>query len=269
MATPEPSIPSDCWEQPEKTFVNEGGAKSITRRFRGKHSVLTTFAGQYNVGSTKHDNLPLQTIRLTREVGDPNLGSLELVFSAPVQDQGGSNTATEIGVVWQMRHTQKMISIYRYCGDSEGASANRGRIEQWRKGTDAYLYANYQWRDKVGAIHTLTNRDQLLAAKFKAGFETVMRFYPTITKTTTYSSGKIEDIGAGLAHIESSMDAPTGWASAAAAWMKIGDDLSYDSSTGKQTRTETWLGEESFDTNFYGEADAGDPDAGRWDWGTI
>jgi hypothetical protein len=271
MATQEPDIPTGCYEQPEKTLVNAGGAKTITRKFRGPHSSLVTFANGYSIGNTEHDGLPLQSVRLAREVGDPNLGTLDLTFAKPNQDQGGSNTATVIGVTWQLRHTQKMVSVYRYCGDSQGASANRGRIEQWRKGTDAYLYQNFQWRDKVGAVHTLTGRDQMLAAKFRAGFETVMRFYPTITKTTIYTHGKIEGVGDGLAHINSkaTMGAPSGWGDSAAAWLKVGDDLSYDSSTGKQTRTEAWLGEESFDANFYGEENSQNPDAGRWEWGSI
>lgn len=265
----EPSVPAGVYEQPEKSLTNEGGAKTITRKFRGPHGDLVTFANSYTIGDTTHDGVPLANVRLTREVGNPNLGTLELTFSAPEQGQGGASNATVLGTTWQLRHTQKMVSIYRYCGDSLGASANRGRIEQWRKGTDAYLYENFAWRDKVGAIHTLQNRDLLLAAKFRAGFETVMRFYPTIQKTTIYSHGKVANIGAGLAHIDTPSGAPSGWTSAAAAWLKIGDDLTFDAASGKQTRTESWLGEESFDTNFYGEPDAGNPDLGRWDWGSI
>ena len=263
----EPVVPAGIYEQPEYTVTNEGGARSVTRTFRGLHADLVSFANSYAIGSTTHDGLPLSSVRLTREPGESaaQAGTLTLTFSKAEQGQGGSASATELSTTWQMRHTQKMVSIYRYCGDSLGASANRGRIEQWRKGTDAFLFQNFQWRDKVGAVQTLTGRDQLLAAKFRAGFETVMRFYPTIMKTTQYSHGKISNIGAGLATIVTagSIGAPTGWTDAAAAWMKIGDDLSFDASSGKQTRTETWLGEESFDKNFYGTG------SDRWDWGTI
>lgn len=261
-------------EQPEFTAENQSGSQSITRTFKGYYSDLATFAQSLTIGTADFAGIKLRSKKLDRTVGPngSNLGVLTLVYGEIDQGNGsGGSAATRTGVRWSMKHTQKLISIYRYCGDSNAASADRGRIEQWRKGTDAYLYQNFQWRDKVGAIHTLSGRDQLLAGKFRAGFESVMRFYPTIQCVESFTKGTISGIGSGLATITAAADikdssggaAPSGWTGAAAAWLKIGDDLTFDAGSGVQTRTQSWLGEESFDVNFYGTGND------RWAWGSV
>lgn len=258
----EPTIPSTVYEQPEKSLTNHSGAKTITRKFKGPHNDLITFANGYTIGVTEHDGVPLQTVKLERIVGPSgnNLGVLDLTFAEEDQDAGGSSSATVTSTTWSIKHTQTNVSIYRYCGQSAGASANRGRIEQWRKGTDAYLYANYQWRDKAGQVLQLTARDQLIAAKFMAGKENVMRFYPTIQRTDRLTKGSVAGVGTGLLLLGFPAGAPAGWAGNWQ-WMQIGDDLTYDVSAGTQTRTQTWLGAEDFDTDFYGAA--------RWAFGSI
>lgn len=256
-------------EQPQLVSQNQSGSQSVQQVFRGYYADIATLAGTYTIGTSSYGTLKLRDVRVERGVGDT--ATLTLTFGEIDQGNGsGGSAATRTGVRWQMKHTQKLVSIYRYCGVSEGASANRGRIEQWRKGTDEYLFNNYQWRDKVGAVHTLTARDQLLAAKFRAGFETVMRFYPTIQCVETFTKGTISGIGSDLAYIVAAADikdsaavaAPSGWTGAAAAWLKIGDDLTFDAGSGVQTRTQSWLGEEAFDDNFYGTAN-------RWAWGSV
>ena len=78
---------------------------------------------------------------------------------------------------------------------------------------------------------------------------------------STDTSGKIAGVGANLLLLGAPSGAPAGFPTAAWSWMCIGDDLTYDSSSGVQTRTETWLGAEDFDTDFYG--------ATRWEFGSI
>ncbi len=78
-----------------------------------------------------------------------------------------------------------------------------------------------------------------------------MRFYPTVQKVSTYTSGTITGVGAGLAHI-STPGSP--WDTVAASWLKVGDDVTVDGKTGTQTRTESWIGAASWDANLYGEA---------------
>lgn len=274
----DPVLPDGCYEQPQLTRENQSGTETGTRVFKGGFGDLVTFANGFTIGGSVFPgttSVRLRSVKLERTVGnstDGNLGTLTMTYGEIDQGTGsGGSNATKTGTKWSMKHTQKMISIYRYCGDSDAGSANRGRIEQWRKGTDAYLYHNFQWRDKVGAIHTLTGKDQQLAGKFRAGFDSVMRFYPTIQCVETFTKGKITGIGLNLATIvdasaiaDSSGDGPpSGWTGAAAKWLKIGDDLTFDDGTGVQTRTQSWLGEEDFDVNFYGTGND------RWAWGSV
>lgn len=262
MPAPIPDPDTPVREQPELTHEIKDGNEAVTQRFKGGVGAIRTLAATYVIGQAGTGDLAgllLRSMRIERGVGGAAVLSLD--WGKEDQGQGGSSNATALGESWQLKHTQTNVSIYRYCGDSEGASANRGRIEQWRRGTDAYLYANYQWRDKVGAIHTLTDRDQLIAAKFRAGKENVMRFYPTIQRVSRYTKGKISGVGAGLLLLGAPSDAPSGFVPSGWEWMQIGDDLTYDTASGVQTRTTTWLGAEAFDTDFYG--------ATRWDFGSI
>ena len=262
MAAPIPDTNTAAREQPELTHTLQDGNESATQKFKGGVGAIQTLSASYAIGSTTGSpvpGLPLRSMRIERGVG--NTAVLVLDWGRDEQGGGGSKDATVLSTVWQLKHTQTNISIYRYCGQSAGASANRGRIEQWRRGTDATLYASYKWRDKNGVVLELTKRDKLLAAKFAAGKENVMRFYPTIQKVTRYTSGKIAGVGANLLLLGAPSGAPAGFPTDAWSWMCIGDDLTYDSSSGVQTRTETWLGAEDFDTDFYG--------ATRWEFGSI
>lgn len=260
MSAPQPDGTNPSLEQPELTINRSDGSQSVTQRFRGGFSSIETTAAGYSIGTNYTVGgltLPLRSKRVERGVA--NQAVLTLDFGKDDQDSGGSS-ATQLSLTWQIKHTQTNVSIYRYCGQSAGASANRGRIEQWRRGQDAYLYANYQWRDKNGAINNLTARDKLLADKFMAGKENVMRFYPTIQKVERLTKGKVDNVGAGLLLLGFPTGAPATW-EGDWEWMQIGDDLTYDVGAGTQTRTQTWLGSEGFDTDFYGAA--------RWDWGSI
>ena len=106
---------------------------------------------------------------------------------------------------------------------------------------------------------TLSNPEIAVATKLKAGVDGAMRFYPTIQKVTTYTNGKITDVGQGLAYIDTP-DSP--WDSitiggATAVWLKVGDDVTKNADG--QTRTESWMGAKSWDLNLYGTAAQG-----RW-----
>ena len=87
-----------------------------------------------------------------------------------------------------------------------------------------------------------------------------MRFYPTIQKTERLTKGKVDNVGNSLLDLGFPTGAPATW-EGTWEWMQIGDDLTYDVTNGTQTRVQTWLGAEDFDTDFYGAA--------RWAFGSI
>lgn len=245
MATP------TYWEQPELVQSASNGSKRITRTFKGDSADLLTFANGLTIGGSPYGGVPLQTVTHTRTVGSPNLAVLRLEYGEE-QSSDTANAATARAVVWQMKHTQRIVSLMRRTGQS-ASMPSRGCLEAWRKETDPALYDAYQYRNQVGSVMTLSAAEQLVAKKLEKGIEGAMRFYPTVQKTTTYGKGKIADVGQGLAYI-STPGSP--WDSitiggATAVWLKVGDDVTRNAD-GTQTRVESWMGAKEWDVNLYG-----------------
>lgn len=239
------------WEQPELNQTATEGANTATRNFKGNFADLLTFANGLTIGGSPYGGLPLRAVNITRTVA--SLATLRLEYGKETS-YDSQKTATETSVNWSMKHTQRVVSLMRRTGDS-ASMPHRGNLEAWRKEPDPAIYDAFQYRAIGGSILTLSAAEQLVAAKLKAGVDGAMRFYPTIQKVSTYTSGTIAGVGAGLAHI-STPGSP--WDSVAASWLKVGDDVTVDGKTGTQTRTESWIGAASWDANLYGES----PD--RW-----
>ena len=252
MADPPPPT---YWEQPERVEIATDGSKSITKSYTGDYADLVTFASGLTIGTTTESSLPLRSINLTRTVAD--LATLRLEFGEDVSSETAT-AATSTSVVWQMKHTQRIVSLMRRTGDS-ASMPHRGNLEAWRKEPDPALYDAFQYRAIGGGVLTLSLTEQAVAEKLKAGVDGAMRFYPTVQKVTTYTNGKISDVGQGLAYIDtpgSPWDSIT-IGGATAVWLKVGDDVTKNADG--QTRTESWMGAKSWDLNLYGTAAQG-----RW-----
>ena len=241
------------WEQPELNQTATAGANTATRNFKGDYSDLLAFANSLTIGGSPFGNLPLRAVNITRTVGSPNLATLRLEYG--MEESGDtSTTATARAVVWQMKHTQRIVSLMRRTGAS-ASMPKRGNLEAWSKEPDPILYEQYKYHNQVSAVLTLSADEQAVAEKLKKGVEGAMRFYPTIQKTTTYGKGKIANVGQGLAYI-SSPGSP--WDSitiggVTASWLKVGDDVTRNAD-GTQTRVESWMGAKEWDENLYGTA---------------
>lgn len=235
------------WEQPELNQTATEGANTATRNFKGNFADLLTFANGLTIGGSPYGGLPLRAVNITRTVA--SLATLRLEYGKETS-YDSQKTATETSVNWSMKHTQRVVSLMRRTGDS-ASMPHRGNLEAWRKEPDPALYDAFQYRGIGGGVLTLSLPEQAVAEKLKAGVEGAMRFYPTVQKVSTYTSGTIAGIGAGLAHI-STPGSP--WDSVAASWLKVGDDVTVDGKTGTQTRTESWIGAKSWDANLYGES---------------
>lgn len=263
MPTPTPPAPMHAvttQTQPEGEYNATQGEESITVVRKGLYDSLKTEADALTIGTSTESatGLHLSAINLSRTVGA--LGILRLTYS-DTESSEQQTDAEAISVTWQMKHAQKLVPIWRYCGPS-AQNANRARISAWMREPDADLYGAYRYRTKNGTVVELVAQDQLLAAKIRAGIEQVMRFYPTVQKTTHYTKGKITGVGIGLAYIDTPGspwdDASPGGSDM---WLKVGDDVTRNAD-GSQQRVETWIGEENFDANLYG-------DLQRWEFGTV
>ena len=244
---PDPEPPPTYWEQPELNQTATEGANTATRNFKGDYADLLTFANGLTIGGSPYGGLPLRAVNITRTVA--SLATLRLEYGKETS-YDSQKTATETSVNWSMKHTQRVVSLMRRTGDS-ASMPHRGNLEAWRKEPDPAIYDAFQYRAIGGSILTLSLPEQAVAEKLKAGVEGAMRFYPTIQRVSTHTSGTIANVGAGLAHI-STPGSP--WDSVAASWLKVGDDVTVDGKTGTQTRTESWIGAASWDANLYGES---------------
>jgi hypothetical protein len=262
MPDPIPPTPPN-WEQPERTVVKTDGSESVTKTYKGLFSALKTYADALVFGNTSYDSsgLPLRSINLTRTVGKVNtagsgrtpsytqLGTLRLEFGDDTS-YSDTKTATEKSVNWNIKHTQRIVSLMRHTGAS-ASMPSRGNLEAWRKEPDPALYDSFQYRNQVGNVLTLSGPEIAVATKLKAGVEGAMRFYPTIQKVTVYTTGKILNVGEGLSYIAASGPGSP-WDTAADSWLKVGDDVTLDAKAGTQTRTESWIGAKSWDADLYG-----------------
>lgn len=250
------SIPASAVRQPNDVdTLDDSNNKRFSLRFKGPYADLRTASGGFAQGD-KYDGKILKNWQLERVAG--NLGVLTLGM-AP-DDTGGSEeepTQDPIKVTWSVKSVRNDKSILAYCGGSPEGTPYRPHIELWMKETDPDAIEADQYTDPDGAKHNLTNADKLVTAKLKKGIESVIRFYPLVTRKETYSTdptdsfaklGYIDPLPAGAPSITGNYQ-----------WLKVQDDKDEDAA-GNLVRTESWMGalvsEGGWDADLYG--------ASRW-----
>ena len=184
------------------------------------------------------------------------LGIVTYMCGISEEETGGGQVSVPLRVVWGVRNMQVSIPLMRYCGPSEGANAQWYDVKMWRNETDKDLFDSYKYLGKHGEV-ALSDPSIELADKIKMGHESVMRFYPVVTCTSTFGSEPIGlDIGERLSYI----DTPAKYSSAAPVFLKIQDDLD-ELPDRSYRRVESWQGADALDADFYGED--------RWAFGSI
>lgn len=252
--------------QPELIYQKSKDSERVTVRSRGPFGALLDEYNAMEVGKTGRglEGLRLKSAVLTREPG--GLGFMEEVYGSDSSAVRQSGHARAIQTDWRFFTTAQDVSVYRYCGPSVGANANRRRIETW--------YANYLQEQSDAAVGEdtvadeeffsgLTEADQKIARKLLEGKETVMRHYPTIQKITSYSGGGSLDFTGGLDRIADGIAGAPDWmVERAESWLKTQEDVD-ETSDGHRQLTESWIGGDEFDEDFYGAG------ADRWEFGSV
>lgn len=248
----------EVYKQARSTKVEDEAGTTYTDVYVGTRSDIDLEAEKYTtdntpqVGQTRCNSKSI-------EYGVGDVATLTVVRIDRKSQKTTYEPVDQDSVVWSMTTSQITYPIERYCGPSGGASAQLWEIRAWQREPDSSLYSSFQFRTPGMTIHTLSDQSMRIAGKIAAGIDSVMRFYPTIKKISTYGGGKIRGLGDNLAHI----DTPgSPYDSAAKMWLKTGDDVQR-AADGSQIRTETWIGSETIDANLYGES----PD--RWELGSI
>lgn len=271
---------SDFVRQPDdqEGLTNEGKATHAIA-YKGDYEALQTAARALEIGERIEANHYLESWTLRRTPG--NTGVLTLNCTVQKESSSGEGSsqvftpeAELLKDVWTCRSVRNDVSIMAYCG-GEGY-ANRALIEAWQKEPDGNLAKQYKFKDSGGKEQKIEDAATLdVIHKIEKGIEAVMRFYPIITRTRTYDREPPE-VYENLARVDtpkvplhySDKDAsarekkvrvPKGLAGIVNmhTWLKIQDDTQ-EQPDGKWTRTESWMGvqtwstKDAWDPNLYG-----------------
>ena len=247
----------EVYKQARSTKVEDEAGTTYTDVYVGTRSDIDAEAAKYTTDNTPQ---PGQTRCNSKsiEYGVGDVATLTVVRVDRKSQKTTYEPVDQDSVVWSITTSQITYPIERYCGSS-GVSAQLWEIRAWQREPDTNLHRSFQFRGADMTIYTLSDASKRIAQKISAGIESVMRFFPTIKKISTYGGGKIRGLGEKLAYI----DTPgSPYDSAAKMWLKTGDDVQR-AADGSQIRTETWIGSETIDANLYGES----PE--RWELGSI
>ena len=263
-----------CERQPDEgEGVDQNGNKTFAYILKGPHSDLETCLHGLAPGDVVVENngAPawiFSSANLSRRPG--GLGVLTITCAEPTAETGEGSAREQVALdeTWTLRSVRNDMSILAYCGESDAANASREDIEAWMKEPDGDLAKEDQYRKSDGTLITISNTLTLaVMGKIRKGVESVMRFYPLLTKTRTYSVppakvyenlNTIDTPSVGTTQTTKRLKKPGNLSSIIGGleWLKCQDDCAL-MPDGKFQRVESWMGCESWDPDLYGEE--------RWD----
>jgi hypothetical protein len=278
------TIPSGCWVQKD---VNKGSDdesnKTLAYPIKGGYSSLETLMLSLTQTTVVISGWIAKNWNLQRLPGSSGLLTINCVpddmVPTPTEEDPDAKTQEPLKDIWSIKSVRNDVSIMAYCGVSPGANPQREQIEAWMKEPDGGLAANDSYRKDDGTVFAIGSDMQPtkdLMAKIRKGIESVIRFYPVITRKRTYSvvpPACLENLSyidtppvpAAATNANGTVKVPGGLLIAVSAhqWLKVQDDAD-EQSDGKWTRTESWMGiaisdseNLPWDANLYG--------ANRWD----
>lgn len=258
------NIPSSARLQPsDQANMDESSTRGISVTWKGPYGELMTAASGISPG----DALPSpysSWFAKTWSTQKTNGGYGTLTVNAVPGDQvstpepGGSPSTVPLRDTYSLKSVRNDVSILGYCGPSEGSNPYRPLIEKWMKESDAELAGEFCFRQKDGSIYNIADERPVtkrLIDKMLRGVESVIRFYPQVTRKRIYYAppiGLFDKLG--FVDTPPSPDtltlAPDGITRVIDAheWLKVQDDCD-EQTDGKWARTESWLGILKTDSN--------------------
>jgi len=264
------TIPSTATEQQnQQQNLSETGDVTQSRSFKDTYANGETWINALSNGDTI-GNWVLKSATLSRVPGNQGIVTLNLAPSDMVSAEDPEKEDEQIALdeTWSLKAVRNDKSLLAYCGPSEGTNPNRADIEAWLKEPDGTIASEDKYTKSDGTQKTLSNASKALTAKFKAGHESVMRFYPMLTKKRTYSTPPasvyenlacIDTPAVGTSATSRIIKQPGNLSTIISGhqWLKCQDDVE-QTADGKFVRVESWIGaktgQESWDENFYGTA---------------
>lgn len=234
-----------------------GGVSASITRDDASNTVQTVYKGDYSALLTYANTLALgQSTTLTWRLERTNadLGILTVEQTAQTEDGGGGGGGTDNPktTLWSVSSSRIDKPIECFCGPGTG-SPKLHHLQAWRAEPDADLAAQNKYRRPNGEVARVDGETEPLLTKVREGKTAVMRFYPTLTRTRTYSRlADIGDIYSNLGKIDTpGAPAPFSAVESGLQWLKIKDDTS-ETAARKWQRIESWIGMASIDSDFYG-----------------
>ena len=257
------SIPKSAYKQVRNTLQLDQNGLGFQVQYKGtSYDELKTAAAALKKGDEVVEGWLLGTWILEGVPGDSGLLTITCV---PDDSVGADGKQTALKAVWTCKSVRNDVAWTAYCGISPGGNPNRFDIEMWMKETDADLATDYKYKDDKGTEHELSAPSKKLAEKIAKGVESVIRFYPLLTCTSTWSRipktfmenlGYTDTPGAPSAN-ETLAPSNLSTIISAHEWIKVQDDVA-ELPDGKFSRTESWMGVEktegttAFDPDLYG-----------------
>lgn len=243
------SAPTGCKRQVEDTSsMSSEERRSFSVAWKGPYTTLKATEAALEQGDVIETGRVANSWNLERRPA--GLGILTITCgSAPTTSGSGSiATVNPLKDIWTCRGVRIDKPIESYCGMTND-NPRRKHIDLWRRESDPSLADSMKYHSESGDIVELTAADQAVVRKIMNGTESVMRFYPQVSRVRTYPSKYtppgLENLGR--------IDTPSGYANLPSGyvWLKVQDDVA-DQASGEHTRTESWIGAESWDTDLYG-----------------
>ena len=269
------TIPSGCYRQPtESKGVDSSGNAHFNYVLKGPYSTLDSLAGSISQGDEVISGWYAASQDLQR--GNGNTGTLT-ISCVPSPNDGDQQDPqpTPLKDIWSIKSVRNDVSIMAYCGVSPGANPLRSLIEAWMKEPDGELADELKFRKPDGTIFDFSSgypATVALVNKIRKGVESVIRFYPVVTRTRTYSvppPACMQNLG----YIDTPDCSGTpgltkksnGLANAITAheWLKCQDDATEDQN-GNWQRIESWMGIKKTDDNGGHPWDSDLYGANRW-----
>ena len=251
------SIPAGCYRQPtEGETLSDVGEIGFSYILKGPDGELATLAhsitsGTVLVAATQND-LAWIAKGWQLQRGNGNTGTLTVSCTRDAgQTTGTTPEAKPLKETWTLHAVRNDVSAMRYCGES-AANPQRADIEMWLKETDKTLSDGYQYNDDKGEIQDLSDASVALAEKLRRGVQSVMRFYPVLSRRRIYSSpppGILDDLSyidtppTPTANTEGTCKFPASLTTKLDSyqWLKCQDDCD-EQADGTWVRTESWMG---------------------------
>lgn len=265
--------------QPGNTKSHEETGESHTLIFKDAYTDLDTKRLALKEGDVIETGWVAKTWTLRPVPG--GYGELTIncvpddMVPTPTEEDPDAKTQEPLKDLWSIKSVRNDVSVMAYCGDDEN-EPDRAMIEAWMKEPDGELAKRHAFRKPDGEVVYLVGGDDPnpanadLVAKIEKGIESVIRFYPVVTRKRTYSQvppACLENIGfidtppapAGTAK------KPNGLATAIAAhqWLKVQDDAD-EQADGNWMRIEAWMGIPKTDANDNSPWDADLYGPNRW-----